>query len=214
MELSGNKHISAPPAAVWRALNDPACLARCIPSCESVERVSDTETTARVLMRVGPVRALFVGRIVMSDVRPDAGCTMTFEGSGGAAGFAKGRSTVSLSPSEGGTVLSYSAAASVGGKLGQVGGRMIDAFAARMADEFFGNLQQALRTSVSEASRDAPASAAAAPGLASTPESSRIAFGPASAPGRDATSESTRVLWFALGAGAVALGFCLAHVLR
>lgn len=214
MELSGNKHISAPPAAVWRALNDPACLARCIPSCESVERVSDTETTARVLMRVGPVRALFVGRILMSDVRPDAGCTMTFEGSGGAAGFAKGQSTVSLSPADGGTVLSYTAAASVGGKLGQVGGRMIDAFAAKMADEFFGNLQQALRAQVADASRDAPEGAASMPSVGAAPESPRVAYGPAAVPGRETTSESTRVLWFALGAGAVALGFCLAHFLR
>jgi hypothetical protein len=212
MELSGEKLISATPAAVWRALNDPGSLSRCIPSCEYVERVSDTETNARVLMRVGPVRALFVGKILMSDIRPDEGCTMVFEGSGGGAGFAKGRSTVSLAAKDGGTLLSYTAAASVGGKLGQVGGRMIDAFAKKMADEFFGNLQHELRA--------APAISitanAASAGAVSTPAATlpQVAYAPKREPESGATSERARVLWFVLGAGATAFGFILAHLLR
>ncbi|MBL8309124.1 MAG: carbon monoxide dehydrogenase subunit G [Burkholderiales bacterium] len=219
MELSGNKHISAPPAVVWRALNDPGCLARCIPSCEYVERVSDTETTARVLMRVGPVRALFVGRILMSDVRPDQGCTMTFEGSGGAAGFAKGESSVNLAPADGGTLLSYTASASVGGKLGQVGGRMIDAFAKKMADEFFSNLQLELRVPPAEPSGADPSlatSSVAVPAAVAVTQVTPgpIGYGPAATGSAGQTPEGTRVLWFLLGAGAVALGFCLAHWLR
>ena len=120
MELAGEKLISATPSAVWHALNDPAILANCIPSCESVERLSDTETHARVLLRIGPVRTLFVGKILMSDIRPDEGCTMVFEGSGGNAGFANGRSTVLLTREGEATRLSYTASASVGGKLGPV----------------------------------------------------------------------------------------------
>ena len=212
MELSGEKLISAEPAAVWRALNDPGCLSRCIPSCEYVERVSDTETNARVLMRVGPVRALFVGKILMSDIRPNEGCTMVFEGSGGGAGFAKGRSTVRLTAKEGGTLLAYTAEASVGGKLGQVGGRMIDAFAKKMADEFFGNLQRDLRGATPA---DATAGAAlAGEGSAPAVGAPQIAYAPSRDSHSGNASESTRVLWFLLGAGATAFGFVLAHFLR
>ncbi len=212
MELSGEKLISATPAAVWQAINDPGCLARCIPSCEYVERVSNTETNARVLMRVGPVRALFVGKIVMSDIRPDEGCTLVFEGSGGGAGFAKGRSTVSLTAQDGSTLLSYTAAASVGGKLGQVGGRMIDAFAKKMADEFFGNLQHELRAApVAETTAGLVAASAGTMTSASVPQ---VAYAPKREAEPSGTSESTRVLWFLLGAGATAFGFVLAHFLR
>jgi hypothetical protein len=212
MELSGEKLISATPAAVWRALNDPGCLSRCIPSCEYVERVSDTETNARVLMRVGPVRALFVGKILMSDIRPDEGCTMVFEGSGGGAGFAKGRSTVSLAAKDGGTLLSYTAAASVGGKLGQVGGRMIDAFAKKMADEFFGNLQHELRAAPADVTTAGLVSAS--PGTTAVAAVPQVAYAPKRETASSGTSESTRVLWFLLGAGATAFGFVLAHFLR
>ncbi len=207
MELSGEKLISALPAAVWRAINDPAILANCIPACESVERISDTETHARVLLRIGPVRTLFVGKILMSDVRPDVGCTMVFEGSGGNAGFAKGRSTVALTRQGEATKLSYTASASVGGKLGQVGGRMIDAFAKKMADEFFSNLQAAL------------AGSAPATGTGLAPASDSVATPIMGRPMSVANSgsqqgEGTRVLWFALGVGATAFGFWLAHLLH
>ncbi len=206
MELAGEKFISAAPSVVWHALNDPAILANCIPACESVERLSETETHARVLLRIGPVRTLFVGRILMSDIRPNEGCTMVFEGSGGNAGFANGRSAVALTREGEGTKLSYTASASVGGKLGQVGGRMIDAFAKKMADEFFGNLQVALAESTpvpmnesSTISTSAPTATIARPTLVTS---------------SNPQSEGTRVLWFALGVGATAFGFWLAHLLR
>ena len=206
MELSGEKLIGALPATVWRAINDPAILANCIPACESVERISETETHARVLLRIGPVRTLFVGKILMSDIRPDEGCTLVFEGSGGNAGFAKGRSTVALTQEGEATKLSYTASASVGGKLGQVGGRMIDAFAKKMADEFFGNLQAALAGDASVPAVVAltlPQSAASAPVIARPTMAANQTQG-----------EGTRVLWFALGVAATAFGFWLAHLLR
>ena len=207
MELSGEKLIAASPQAVWAALNDPAVLANCIPSCESVERLSDSETHARVLLRIGPVRTLFVGRILMSEIRPDQGCTMVFEGSGGNAGFAKGRSTVLLMREGEGTKLSYTASASVGGKLGQVGGRMIDAFAKKMADEFFGSLQAALAGAAPlHINELAPASASLANTIVGRPTSIAISG--------NSQGESKRVLWFALGCGATAFGFWLAHLLR
>lgn len=213
MELSGEKIIGAPSSVVWQALNDPAILANCIPACESVERVSETETHARVLLRIGPVRTLFVGKILMSDIRPNEGCTMVFEGSGGNAGFANGRSTVKLTSDGEATKLSYTASASVGGKLGQVGGRMIDAFAKKMADEFFGNLQGALADNapvavngLTPAARIAATAAAVALPLVGRPRAVPSHPTP--------QGEGTRVLWFALGAAATAFGFLLAHLLR
>jgi uncharacterized protein len=137
MELSGDIWIGAPRPKVWEALNDAEILVRCIPGCESMEVISPTERAARVMVKVGPVRARFTGHVRMDDIRPGDGCTLHFEGSGGAAGMAKGHSAVSLADDDGGTRLNYTVQASVGGKLGQVGGRMIDAAAKQMADQFF-----------------------------------------------------------------------------
>ncbi|MCJ7799778.1 MAG: carbon monoxide dehydrogenase subunit G, partial [Polaromonas sp.] len=137
MELTGDILIGAPRAKVWAGINDPEILMRCIPGCEGMEATSPTERTARVAVKVGPVRARFVGHIRMEDIRPDQGCVLRFEGSGGAAGMAKGHSNVELSDEAGSTRLRYTAQASIGGKLGQVGGRMIDAASKQMADQFF-----------------------------------------------------------------------------
>ena len=132
---------------------------------------------------------------------------MVFEGSGGNAGFANGRSTVLLTREGEATRLSYTASASVGGKLGQVGGRMIDAFARKMADEFFGNLQAALASSAPVPSSElAPASASVAATVIGRPTSIPSNGNP--------QGEGTRVLWFTLGVGATAFGFWLAHLLR
>ncbi len=121
MELNGDILVAAPRDKVWAALNDPQVLARCIPGCESMEATSDTERTARVAVKVGPVRARFTGHLRLQDVRPGEGCTLQFEGSGGAAGMAKGQSSVSLSEEGEGTRLRYTAQAKVGGKLAQLG---------------------------------------------------------------------------------------------
>lgn len=137
MELSGDIWIGAPRPKVWDGLNDAEILVRSIPGCESMEVISPTERAARVMVKVGPVRARFTGHVRMEDIRPGEGCTLHFEGSGGPAGMAKGHSAVNLTDEDGGTRLNYTVQASVGGKLGQVGGRMIDAAAKQMADQFF-----------------------------------------------------------------------------
>jgi carbon monoxide dehydrogenase subunit G len=144
MELSGQQIVAAPRQAVWEALNDPRALYECIPGCEDIEKISGAETRVRVAVKLGPVRARFTGKMLMSDVTPAERCTLTFEGAGGAAGFAKGFSRVELSDEGSATKLTYSVEASVGGKLGQIGGRLIDSSAKKMADEFFGSLDRCL----------------------------------------------------------------------
>ena len=137
MELNGSVTIPAPAEAVWLALNNPDTLRRCIPGCEEVRQISPTEMHARVALRMGPVRATFVGKVLLTDVRPPVGCTLNFEGSGGGAGFAKGSSVIALTEVPSGTQLDYTTQASVAGKLGQIGGRLMDASAKQLADRFF-----------------------------------------------------------------------------
>ena len=137
MDMSGEYVISAPRKAVWEALNDPEILKQCIPGCESVDKTSDTEFEAKVTAKVGPVRAKFRGKVTLSDINPPNGYTISGEGSGGAAGFAKGGAKVSLSDDPEGTKLSYSVDATVGGKLAQIGSRLIDSTAKKMANDFF-----------------------------------------------------------------------------
>ncbi len=138
MEMSSSRVIGAPPQAVWEALNDPAVLKDCIPGCEMLTRESDTEWRAVVAAKVGPVSARFSGKVALADVAPPTGYTLKFEGQGGAAGFANGEAKVTLAPAaENQTQLSYVAKAQVGGKLAQIGSRLIDGVAAKMADDFF-----------------------------------------------------------------------------
>lgn len=137
MEMSGEQRIALPQARVWAGLNDPEVLKASIPGCESIERVSDTEYKVAITAAVGPVKAKFNGKLLLSDVNPPTSYRLAFEGSGGAAGFGKGGAQVSLAPDGAGTKLSYLASAQVGGKLAQVGSRLIDGVARKMADEFF-----------------------------------------------------------------------------
>jgi uncharacterized protein len=138
MEMSSTRVIGAPPQAVWEALNDPDVLKECIPGCESLTRESDSEWRAVVAAKVGPVSARFTGKVALADVAPPTGYTLKFEGQGGAAGFANGEAKVSLAPTnENQTQLSYKAKAQVGGKLAQIGSRLVDGVAAKMADDFF-----------------------------------------------------------------------------
>jgi hypothetical protein len=140
MEMTGEYRITAPREAVWRALNDPEILKQCIPGCEEIVKLSDTEMTAKVVAKVGPVSARFAGKVTLSDLDPPNGYKITGEGTGGAVGFAKGGADVKLTPDETGqgTVLSYTVNASVGGKIAQIGARLIDGTARKLADEFFG----------------------------------------------------------------------------
>lgn len=138
MELQGERRIPAPRQLVWERLNDPETLKQCIPGCETIDKVSDTEFTAKVVAKVGPVRASFSGKVTLSDLDPPSRYTITGEGTGGVAGFAKGSATVELSEEGGETVMRYGAQGQVGGKLAQIGSRLIDATARKMADDFFG----------------------------------------------------------------------------
>jgi carbon monoxide dehydrogenase subunit G len=138
MDMTGESRIPAPRDAVWKALNDPAVLKQSIPGCEELEKVSDTEFVAKVTAKVGPVKARFNGRVTLSDLDPPNGYKISGEGQGGAAGFAKGGAEVRLEPDGNGTLLKYTVHAAIGGKLAQIGARLIDGTARKMADEFFG----------------------------------------------------------------------------
>lgn len=212
MELTGDILIGAPRQKVWEGLNDPEILMRCIPGCEGMEATSPTERTARVAVKVGPVRARFVGHIRMEDIRPGEGCLLRFEGSGGAAGMAKGQSNVELTDEAGGTRLRYTAQASIGGKLGQVGGRMIDAASKQMAAQFFTAFNQQM-VGVPSSQPDAVLASA----QASLPATAKAAAAPAIAiqhqPPPQPMGESVRVLWFVLGVLSTAFGVWIASAL-
>ncbi len=131
---------------MWEALNDPAALKACIPGCESMERIGDDEWRATVAAKVGPVSAKFSGKMRLTDIVPPTSYTLKFEGQGGAAGFANGEARVTLVPApDDQTTLTYSARAQVGGKLAQIGSRLIDGAAAKLADDFFAQIQRAIR---------------------------------------------------------------------
>ena len=137
MEMTGEQLIPVSQAEVWRGLNDPEVLKACIAGCESIEKVSDNEYRVVIVAAIGPVKAKFNGKLLLSDLNPPNSYALSFEGSGGAAGFGKGGAKVSLKTEGSGTRLTYSANASVGGKLAQVGSRLIDGVARKMADDFF-----------------------------------------------------------------------------
>lgn len=137
MEMSGEYRIPASREAVWAALNDADVLLKTIPGAEKVEKTSDTEFEAVAKAKVGPVSARFKGKVKLSDIDPPNGCTISGEGNGGAAGFAKGTARVNLADDNGVTVLTYQVNAQIGGKLAQIGQRFIDSTASKLADEFF-----------------------------------------------------------------------------
>lgn len=137
MEMTGEQLIALPQQATWNALNDPDVLKDCIPGCESITRLSDNEYEVVLTAKVGPVSAKFKGKMTVTDADPPRAYTLSFEGQGGVAGFAKGESTVTLVPEGNGTRLSYIAKATVGGKLAQVGARLIDGVAKQLAGKFF-----------------------------------------------------------------------------
>src|SRR5262249_54381208 len=151
--------IEAPRDVVWVALNDVEVLKQSIPGCESIEKVSDTEMKAKVTLKVGPVKASFTGKVTLSDLDPPNGYTISGEGSGGAAGFAKGSAKVTLAETSGATDLTYEVKAQIGGKLAQLGSRLIDATAKKLAGEFFEKFSEA----VAPPSEPAVGEAAAAP---------------------------------------------------
>jgi carbon monoxide dehydrogenase subunit G len=144
MEMQGSRQIAAPRDVVWAALNDPEVLKAAIPGCETLSGSPSDGFDAVVKQKVGPVSATFRGRVVLSDVVVLESYMISGEGKGGAAGFAKGSAAVRLADAQGGTELTYEVAASVGGKLAQLGSRLIDGFAKKMADSFFENFRLAV----------------------------------------------------------------------
>ena len=142
MEMTGEQLIPASQDETWAALNDPQMLKDCVPGCESMERVSDSEYAVLMTARVGPVSAKFKGRMTVSNVKPPVSYSIAFEGQGGVAGFAKGGADVALSPEGEATRLSYKVKANVGGKLAQIGSRLVDAAANKVAGDFFGAFNQ------------------------------------------------------------------------
>jgi carbon monoxide dehydrogenase subunit G len=137
MEMSGEERIPASQAETWAALNDPEMLKACVPGCESIEAVAQNEYQVLMVARVGPVSAKFKGKLTLSDIKPPESYSLAFEGQGGAAGFGKGGAQVQLAPEGEGTLLRYQVKASVGGKLAQIGSRLVDAAARKIAQDFF-----------------------------------------------------------------------------
>jgi len=162
MEMTGEYLVPAPRTAVWAALNDLNVLKAAIPGCESMTALADNQIEAVVTAKVGPVKASFKGVVVLSDLDPPNGYTIRGEGKGGVAGFARGGALVRLTDAPGGTLLSYKVDAAVGGKLAQIGSRLIDSTAKKLADEFFAAFSAA-------AAGKSPAPAAAAPPPAAPP---------------------------------------------
>jgi carbon monoxide dehydrogenase subunit G len=169
MDMTGEYRIAAPREAVWAGLNDPAILQACIPGCETLEKTADNEFKATVRIKIGPVSARFGGKVTLTGLDPPNGYRIVGEGSGGAAGFAKGGATVKLESDGAETILRYTADAQVGGKLAQVGSRLIEGTSNKLAGEFFSAFAEKVQAAAAPQT-----SADAAPGSLSA------AFDPAS----------------------------------
>jgi len=210
MEFSGEYRIPARQQQVWDALNDPAVLQACIVGCKQLEKLSDTELVATVVATVGPISATFKGNVVLSDLQAPNSYTLTGQGQGGAAGFAKMTAKVALTEDQNETVLKYLASAEIGGKLASVGSRLVQTVAKKNADDFFAAFARQLGgTGVKEAVLPTPA---AVPGTpvpgaalpAATPSPARL-FSSLGAP------VPAWLVVFACGLG-FALGYCFARL--
>lgn len=166
MQMTESRTIAAPPEVVWAALLDPEVLKAAVPGCEALTGSADEGFRAEVVQKVGPVKARFAGNVALTDRVAPHSLTLAGEGSGGVAGFAKGEARVRLEPVPEGTRLHYEVEAKVGGKLAQLGSRIIDGFARKMADDFFARFQAAVEGPPAEPEAAAPAEGAGAAGQA------------------------------------------------
>ena len=158
MKMNGEFRVPTDRETVWRALNDPEVLKDCLPGCQAIEKTSDTEMSATLTIKVGPVKATFVGGVTLSDLDPPKGYTITGQGQGGPAGFASGEARVDLVQEGDETVVQYACDAKVGGKLVQIGSRLIDSTAKKLATQFFDRLAETLGGGKeAEQANDAPA---------------------------------------------------------
>ena len=156
MDIKGSYLLPCDRQRVWNALNDPELLKSCLKGCESLDKTADDRFEGTVRAKVGPVNARFNGTMVQTDIQEPVSCTMAFEGQGGVAGFAKGFADVSLEEEAGGTRLSYVADAQIGGKMAQMGARLVEGTARSMADDFFGELARALGGAAAPSSGGSP----------------------------------------------------------
>jgi carbon monoxide dehydrogenase subunit G len=156
MELAGQRRLPVDRDSAWKALNDPEILKASIPGCESIEKVSDDDYSVTVATALGPVRAKFRGRLRLENVVPPERYTLRFEGEGGAAGFAKGSADVTLTAKDGGTTLDYRVNAQVAGRIAQVGSRLIDSAAMKLADDFFAAFEKTLSGTIPAGKKTVP----------------------------------------------------------
>jgi uncharacterized protein len=204
MDMTGEYRIAAPRQKVWEALNDPDILKQCIPGCEKIDKLSPTEMTATVRAKVGPVSARFGGKVTLSDLDPPNGYRISGEGTGGPAGFAKGGATVKLADDGGATKLSYAVEANVGGKLAQIGSRLIDATARQMAENFFAKFAEIVGAAAAPAA-PAAAEAAGVPPRTEAAPAAPSAKAPAPTAQPAPAKRLSPALWVAILAAAVVL---------
>jgi hypothetical protein len=194
MDMKGEQLIPATIEEVWAGINDTEVLQRCLPDCEVITRESEYVLNAKMAVKIGPVSAKFSGRVELADVKPPQSCRLVFQGQGGPAGFARGEASVRLQPHEGGTLLQYEAQANVGGKLAQIGSRLVDATAKKLAEQFFANFKAVFagrHTAATQSTVD-PAQGSAAP--------AEILVAPASAPAVPAPPGWVHsAMWFVAG---------------
>jgi carbon monoxide dehydrogenase subunit G len=210
MDLSGEYRIDAPRDTVWKALNDPEVLQQAIPGCQEIEKESDTAFNAKVKSKVGPVSATFKGKVTLSDLDPPKGYTISGEGQGGVAGFAKGGARVTLEEDGSATILRYKADGQVGGKLAQVGARLVEGTAKKVADDFFTRFNAI----VTERAQAEPATSAIEP---PSPEPMEQPAAPKAAPVSAASlskpvrqADVIERLWFGLAALTLLVLFVMA----
>ena len=181
MKMNGEFRVPTDRETVWRALNDPDVLKECLPGCQEIEKTSDTEMTATLTLKVGPVKATFAGGVTLSDLDPPNGYTLSGQGQGGTAGFASGEAKVRLVEDGGETVVQYDVDAKVGGKLAQIGSRLIDSTAKKLSKQFFDSLAEKLGGGEAAEAEDAaepepePAQPEAPPEPAAAPAADTLA---------------------------------------
>ncbi len=173
MDMQGSRQLAITQQQAWDALNDPAVLKACIPGCDKVEPTGENQYAIGMAIKIGPVSAKFAGKITLGDIVAPVSYSINFEGQGGAAGFGKGNSAVKLTPNEGGCELQYTVHASVGGKIAQLGQRLIDGVAKSMAEDFFKRFDDAMHVAhpgAYAAKQEATDAQAAAGGATATPK--------------------------------------------
>lgn len=192
MDMSGEYRIPAPRDKVWQALNDPEILKQAIPGCEELTKTSETELEAKVTAKVGPVKAKFGGKVRLENINAPESYSIVGEGKGGAAGFAKGGADVHLTEDGSDTILTYSAKAEVGGKLAQIGSRLVQGAAKKTADDFFSKFSQIVGEGHAATSATAPAGPVGEPASPATAEPAPAPSAPAAAPAGAVTEQAAK----------------------